>query len=117
MSNEWRPATAAEVEAIVADDLSRCSPDERALFEFHRVPFYQVPIRRFDKVEGVYVVARFDERVLYFEDVEEGFALSTLDQAGAIPEPDCSQFALSHVLYAALQGEDELGRDAAKKQR
>jgi hypothetical protein len=56
------------------------------------------------------VVARFGERVLYFEDVEEGFALSALDETGAIPEPDCNQFELRHVLYALLNsGDRELG--------
>jgi len=109
MSNGWRPATAAQVEAIVADDLSRCSREQRALFEAHRVPFYQVPIHGHGKVESAYVVARFGERVLYFEDVEEGFALSSLDPTGAIQEPDCSQFELSHVLYTLLAGENELG--------
>lgn len=110
MSSKWQPASAAEIDAIVENDLLRCSPERCGLFATHRVPFYQVPIRRSGKVESVYVVARFGTQVLYSEDVEGGFALSSLDETGAIPEPDSNQFGLGHVLYALLNGRDgELG--------
>lgn len=106
MSNKWQPASAADIDAIVEHALLRCAPEQRALFATHRVPFFQVPIRGYGKVERVYVVARFGERVLYFEDVEEGFAISSLDETGAIPERDCNQFDLGHALYELLISSD-----------
>lgn len=110
MSNKWEGVSAAEIDVIVKGGLLRCSPEQRKLFAIHRVPFYRIPIHRYGSVESVYVVARFGERVLYFEDVEEGFALSALDETGAIPEPDSNQFELEHVLFALFNGDDgELG--------
>jgi hypothetical protein len=95
---QWQPITISELENIIHDDLANCSVGERNAFTKHRVRFYQVPIHRLGKLESVYVVARFDDKVLYYEDVEEGFALSQLDESGAMAERECNQFELCHVL-------------------
>jgi len=63
-SDSWRPITAAELEQIVEDDLTECSPAERTFFAAHRVPFYAVPIRRHGNLESALVVAHFGARVL-----------------------------------------------------
>ncbi|WP_207795878.1 hypothetical protein [Kinneretia aquatilis] len=90
--------TVTELEAIVDEQLSACSSEQRAAFAAHRVPFHAVPIHRLATTEHVLVVAKFAGRVLYFEDVEDGFAISELGVDGAIPEQDCNQYELCHVL-------------------
>jgi hypothetical protein len=80
---QWQPITISELENIIHDDLANCSVGERNAFTKHRVRFYQVPIHRLGKLESVYVVA---------------FALSQLDESGAMAERECNQFELCHVL-------------------
>ena len=94
----WKSIDADELSRLVAAQLTECTEDERRLFEQHRVKFYPVPIRRMGLLEQVFVVAEFGDRVLYYEDIEEGFELAQLDLEGAVPCQGCSQFELRHVL-------------------
>jgi hypothetical protein len=96
------------LEEVIERDLEHCSDEQRTVFAKHRVPFFQVAIHRFGQLESVYVVARFGKRVLYYEDVEDGFALTELDNNGEIAEQDCGQWELSHVLHQlAASGNDQ----------
>ena len=94
----WQSITRDELGELVAGQLSDCSENQRSFFQEHRVDFYPVPIRRLGRIENVFVVAEFGEAVMYYEDVEEGFELATLDEHGAIPSQGCNQFDLQHVL-------------------
>jgi hypothetical protein len=84
---------------IIEDSLADCSQAQREFFASIRVDFYPVPIRRLGKLESVLVIADFNDSLVYYEDIEEGFAIDQLDDQGAIPKQDCSQFELRHVLY------------------
>lgn len=93
------PISQTELEALLIEQLQRCSPEQRKLFEIHRVQPYQVPIHRFGNTESVFAVAQFSEGLLYYEDIEEGFELAALGEDGAIQEPGCNQYELTHVLH------------------
>ncbi len=97
----WQPVTVEELEAIVKQQLSDCSPHQRSAFALHRVAFYQVPIHRFGKLEQVLVVAHLPSGLLYFEDVEEGFQVGKLQQDSALHSQNCDQLELVHVLSRA----------------
>lgn len=84
---------------IVEESLADCTQAQREFFASIRVDFSPVPIRRLGKIESVLVIARFNDCLIYFEDIEEGFAIDRLDDQGTIPEQDCSQSELRHVLY------------------
>ena len=73
----WQPITAKEVEALVAAQLSGCSVEQQQFFERCKVAPRLVPIERFGNVESVFVVAQNRDFVLYYEDVEEGFNISS----------------------------------------
>jgi hypothetical protein len=107
----WKPADVDELRSLVAAQLNECSEDQRHLFERHRVEFYPVPICRMGSTEQVLVIAEFGNRVLYYEDIEEGFELAALDPQGAVPFQGCNQFELHHVL-AQLAVRDEMDSSA-----
>lgn len=94
----WKPTDADELRGLVAAQLSECSEDQRRLFNSHSVEFYPVPIRRTGSTEQVFVIAEFGDRVLYYEDIEEGFELASLDSHGAVPSQGSNQFELRQVL-------------------
>lgn len=94
----------AELTAIVSEELNDCSPEERALFQRLRTPFRPTPIERFGKRTRVFVVAEDKGRVLFWDDVEEGFEWSVPDPDGVLREFGASQFDLRTVMRQLLDG-------------
>jgi hypothetical protein len=94
----WKTTTIEALRELVAGQLLDCTGHQRSFFEEHRVDFYPVPIRSLGSIESVFVIAEFGDAVMYYEEVEEGFELATLDEDGAIQSRGCSQFELRHVL-------------------
>ncbi len=103
----WEPYTRAQVERIVEEQLLQCTPEQAAMFEQHRVPLRLAPIERYGKDERVFVVAQRGKEVLYWEDVEEGFNTSPIDESGRILEHWCSQDELTHVMYRWIHGHND----------
>jgi hypothetical protein len=94
----WKPTTREEVESLLSQELEDLHPVHLALFEPMRVTPRRVPVTS-DPGQYVYVVAEYQGKVLYWSDVEEGWELEALNDAGGITERGCSQFELSHVMY------------------
>lgn len=46
--------------------------------------------------EYVYVVAEYQGKVLYYAEVEDGWELEELNEAGGVTERRCNQFKLTH---------------------
>ena len=101
----WRPTTREELEVIVAQHLQRCNAEENALFHRLRIPIRATPIDRGGKRECVFVVAEQGERVLFWDDVEEGFELASSDSDGVLRHTGASQFELLHVMRQLLDEE------------
>ena len=97
----WQPISLAELQELVANELQRCTQNQKEAFARFQVPFYLVPIYRFRNLESVWVVAKLPPGLLYYEDVEEGFELGVLDEDGALQDHGCNQYELSHVLAQA----------------
>ncbi len=94
----WQPVTLQELDALVAEQLADCSPDQHQLFQRFKVEPYRVPIERRGVTEAVFVVAKAGGKVLYYEDVEEGFNISMLSHNGSIAAPGHEQWELCHAL-------------------
>jgi len=94
----WCPITRLELEILVEDELTRCSPEQAQFFARYRVPFFEVPIHRLEEVERVFVVARLPAGVIYYEDTEEGFEFSGLAPDGSVEAPGFNQLELRHLL-------------------
>lgn len=91
----WKPITKNELEELVNKQFSECSPELREIFEKYRLSFKLAPINRYGNIEGVYIVARNENEVLYYEDVEDGFNFSLINVEGMILEHWCNQDSLS----------------------
>jgi len=94
----WQPISAEELEALVARQLSDCSPDIQQLYERFKVVPYRAKIDRLGTTETAFVVAKSGNIALYYEDVEDGFNISELRPDGAISIRACEQWELSHAL-------------------
>ena len=94
----WEPITQTELEREIEIQLAELSPEQRAFFQSILVPLRAVPIVRWGELEKVFVVAEFKEVVVFYEDIEEGFEIATLNESGVISEYGSSQFKLLHVV-------------------
>jgi hypothetical protein len=94
----WQPVTIAELAALIASQLADCSMEQRQFFERIKVAPRLVPIDRGGNVEHVFVVAEIRDLALYYEDVEEGFNISTMGQDGKIASPGYAHWELRHAL-------------------
>jgi hypothetical protein len=93
-----QPISSEELDVLLAVQIGNCSPEQRELFERCKVTPYLVPINRIGKVEAVFVVASVGDIVLYYEDIEEGFNISSLLPDGSIATPGYEQWELGHAL-------------------
>jgi hypothetical protein len=97
--SDWKSISAAELRAVIAQDLSACSPEIHQWFEAHRIPLRPASIRRSGVLESVFVVAQQGSSILYYEDVEEGFNISSLTVDGEIAKPGYEQWDLRTALW------------------
>ena len=100
--NTWQPISAEALDSLITAQLADCSREQRQFFESNKVAPYLVKIDRLGVTESVFVVAKAGALVLYYEDVEEGFNISSLLADGAIASPGYEQWALRHVLPFGL---------------
>ena len=97
----WKPIDQRDLDALVAGGLSDCSEELRQLFA--RV---QVPARKWqlspwgDAGGGFWVVAVHRDRVLWYNDIEEGFNVSRFEVSGQILDGEywCNQDSLCWAL-------------------
>lgn len=100
--NAWKPISSNELETLIFRELATCTPEQQAFFADIRIPLRAVPILRFGQVEYVYVVAQWGDIMVYYEDVEDGFNLSTLAPDGSIASPGYEQWGLNHALFCLM---------------
>ena len=102
----WQSITAEELTALINSELIEFNQQMLSLFESIRVPLESVDIDRNGNIESVYVVAKFDGKILFYEDVEEGFEITTINENSVITEYGFNQFELKHVINQLLHSRD-----------
>jgi hypothetical protein len=98
--NEWKPITDLEFDDLFERQYAELNKAQRDMFDPFRVPFWRATIRRSESMgeETVIVVAQKDAGVLYFDDIEYGFNISTIDPMGRILTPGGSQNTLKEAV-------------------
>ena len=93
-----------EVKSILREDLSKCDPQQLAIYRQYSVEPYFAPLMRYGNREEVAVVARKGDEVIYWEEIEEGFNVSPLGPDGSIVEHWCNQDELRWALNHWIPG-------------
>jgi len=99
----WQPISKTELEQIIKEELDQCTPEQKALFAKYKVDPYKASIIRNGTKEDLFIVAVRDAEVMYYEDVEEGFNFSLLNEDGSIKDHWCNQDELKHALLHWLK--------------
>ena len=109
MSRTWEPISREALDAKVASDLDAASDEERARFASVAIPpqkWSQSPWG--DEGGGFWAVAVHGDRVLWYNDIEEGFNVSCFETRGRSPDDEywCNQDSLG-IALRSLTGEFE----------
>ena len=106
----WQALSIEELQSLLSSDLAECSEQEQWLFSKSQI----VPARwRLspwgDAGGGFWAVAVLEDRVLWYNDIEEGFNVSRFVASGRIPNSEywCNQDSLRDALRL-LRGESGL---------
>ena len=102
---DWRPLSRDELNSTIERELADCSDELRAYFvtvAFEPSKWRQSPYG--DEGGGFWAIAADGGRVLWFNDIEEGFNVSAFVEWGTIPANEywCNQDELKHALPALM---------------
>jgi hypothetical protein len=100
---DWESIGIEELKQIVDEELAKATPEEKALFARTAVPPSKWQLSPWgDDGGGFWVVAVMEDRVLWFNDIEDGFNVSRFAVVGQIPSAEywCNQDELSMALRA-----------------
>ena len=102
----WRPITDDEFSRLFTEQYNELNSEERSLFDRYRIAPRKAVIRRSEQAgdESVFVVAQAEDGVLYFDDVEYGFNISSTDDDGRILTPGGSQNTLKDAVIEWFKG-------------
>jgi hypothetical protein len=86
--DDWKPVSRVQLEDILRDDVAQLSHDALKIYESYVVSPQEHPCRRGGHygVERVFVVMRADNRLVFFDDVEDEFAIGVPDSDGMLTE-------------------------------
>jgi hypothetical protein len=110
---QWTPITETELNSQIADGESAMSPILRRLWDLIRIRPTKWRLSPWgDMGGGFWIVAILGERVIWFNDIEDGFNLSKYSELGVIAEYWCNQDELNHSMSALMRtietGEDPI---------
>ncbi len=98
---KWQPITWHDLSNIIDRSLRTCCPEDRAFYEQHRIMPMSVGLKRTQGVEQVFAVAQIEDRVVFYDDVEDAFEVARLGGNGVLEFDCCGQFefqeALAHI--------------------
>ena len=100
----WKAISRQEFDDLLVEQMKDLSKEARSAFQRFAVPVGTATIVRSEKAgaETVFVVARCPGGVLYFDDVEYGFNVSSVDEADMILQPGGSQYTLAEAVECWL---------------
>jgi hypothetical protein len=102
----WKPISLEDLQALVSRELADCTAEARVFFShvsFAPTKWRQSPWG--DEGGGFWAIATNENRVLWYNDIEDGFNVSRFSERGNIPTGEywCNQDPLKWAI-PRLQG-------------
>ena len=102
---DWKPLSRDEVQSMIERELVDCSDEQRAYFKtvaFEPTKWTQSPYG--DEGGGFWAIDADSNRVLWYNDIEDGFNVSTFTEWGTITANEywCNQDELRYALPALM---------------
>ncbi|MCB0767319.1 MAG: SRPBCC family protein [Flavobacteriales bacterium] len=106
---DWEPIDRKELDVLIADGLARAPAEHQTLFNGVAIEPAKWRLTPWgDMGGGFWAVAVMEDRVLWYNDIEEGFNVSRFEINGTIPSTEywCNQSELHHAI-PALAGQPQ----------
>jgi len=103
----WEPILKGELEKEIENQFSVFGSEELSFFNSIKIPFEVYQIDREGTLEHVFVIAKYKNMVMFYEDVEEGFEMTIPDKDGVISSYYSNQFELKHVINQLISSNSE----------
>ena len=100
----WQPITFLEINDLVSEQLSECSSDEMASFQQINITPRIINFERGSVIDHLFVVAEIGNKVVFYDDTEEGFEIATPDSDGVIRNSGSGQFTLREAIFQLQSG-------------
>ena len=94
----WEPISKLELTKEIDVQCAPLDDDELDFLNSIKVELEKVKILRSGDIEYVYIVAKLGDTIIFYEDIEEGFEIATLNKNGVISDYGCNQFTVQHVV-------------------
>jgi hypothetical protein len=103
-NSSWKAISAAEMRALIEKQLAECTAEDRTLFETIRIIPRKLVFDRGNFREDVFIVAESEGKLIYYDDIEEGFEVGAPDSDGVLRHVGTGQFELCHALAHLRHG-------------
>lgn len=86
--DDWTPISRAAFETLLLEEIAAFEATDNELWSKYKVAVRSAPIVRSREcgAEQVFVVAAIEDRVLFFDDVEEEFGVARLPEKGPLED-------------------------------
>ena len=96
---KWESITRDELSSLIDVETIKLSSEQVAFFESIKTQLQKVSIDRAGNIEEVFIVATHEGKVLFFDDIEEGFEWGILDDNGIIQHKYANQWSLKMAIH------------------
>jgi hypothetical protein len=101
---DWMPITEEEIASLIANGVAAMKMPERSFWSLIRVQPVKWRLSPWgDEGDGFWVVGILGDRVVWYNDIEDGFNISRYEKYGVIAEYCCNQDELQHTMCALLR--------------
>ena len=101
---DWEPISLSKLSEDIRDALTKATAPEKRLWRFIRIaPTKWVHHPWSDKGGGFWVVAVWGNNCLYYNDIEDGYNISTFKEYGVIEQYCSNQDELQWVLHRLVE--------------
>jgi hypothetical protein len=101
---DWTPISEDELTTLIADAVKIMERQAHCLWDLIRVPPEKWVLHPWgDQGGGFWAVAIVGARVVWFNDIEDGFNVSRYTTPGFISEYWCNHDELQHTIYSLLR--------------
>ncbi len=101
----WQPSSEEDIRDLIDSACERMKIDQERVWERIRIPPEKWKLDPWgNEGNGFWVVALVGRWVVWYNDIEHGFNLSTYGSYGTIDEYWCNQDGLDAVVYDIVNG-------------
>ena len=95
---KWQPITKQELINLIEIQKEELTKGELNFYNQIKIDILTSKVERDGEIENVFVIAEFEDKIIFYEDVEEGFEITDKSIDGTIRYKYSNQYTLKHII-------------------